>query len=374
MTAVYVHIPFCKQKCKYCDFNSYAAASSLYEVYIDALISEIIFRSSELRDLNVKSIYIGGGTPTLLTPFLLEKVLTSIKKHFLVAKDAEVSIEANPETLTADKAVALRQIGINRMSIGFQSLDNDCLRALGRKHTAKQAINAFKVAREAGFDNINVDLIFGAPGQSLAGWALTLEQAISLEPEHVSCYGLTVEPGTRLEHEIASGKLKVADQDLQSDMFVYAIKSLNESGYEHYEISNYAKGGKQCKHNLVYWNNGDYIGFGAGAHSKIGNKRFHNVLGIEDYINSSRDYSYTEGVLELTMEGEMSDTIILGLRKMEGISLKDFESSFGISLLNLYAEQVKELISDGFVRIENGRLKLTQKGILLGNEVFLRFI
>jgi len=374
MTAVYVHIPFCRQKCKYCDFNSYAAASSLYEAYIDALISEIIFRSSELRDLNIKSIYIGGGTPTLLTPFLLEKVLTSIKKHFLVAKDAEVSIEANPETLTADKAVALRQIGINRMSIGFQSLDNDCLRALGRKHTAKQAINAFKVAREAGFDNINVDLIFGAPGQSLAGWALTLEQAISLEPEHVSCYGLTVEPGTRLEHEIASGKLKVADQDLQSDMFVYTIESLNESGYEHYEISNYAKGGKQCKHNLVYWNNGDYIGFGAGAHSKIGNKRFHNVLGIEDYINSSRNYSYTEGVLELTMKGEMSDTIFLGLRKMEGVSLKEFELSFGISLLNLYAEQVKELISDGFVRIENGRLKLTQKGILLGNEVFLRFI
>lgn len=374
MFAVYVHLPFCKQKCKYCDFNSYAGLSSLYGAYVDALISEISARASGLSKKNVGSVYIGGGTPTLLDPSYIDRILSAVEKHFVLADGAEISIEANPETISASKLASIKNTGVNRISIGFQSLDEGLLGLLGRKHSAEQAVDAFKVARSAGFENISVDLIFGIPGQSLAGWAMTLEQAVALDPEHISCYGLAVEPNTALEREIALGKLQALDEDLQADMFAYTMESLEESGYEHYEISNYARPGRQCRHNLVYWDNSDYIGFGAGAHSKIGNKRFYNVLKPGNYIKAAATGTPVYETTELSEDDMISETLFLGLRKMKGVSLGEFNIRFGRRLQDIYSAQVKELTDNGLIKQKNGLLKLTRKGILLGNEVFSRFV
>ncbi|MBE0446962.1 MAG: radical SAM family heme chaperone HemW [Actinobacteria bacterium] len=378
MPAIYVHIPFCKQKCVHCDFNSYSGLDSLHRAYVGALVSEIALQAPALRnssdnDLSVSSVYIGGGTPTLIDPAHIDAVLHAIANHFSITRDVEVSIEANPETITLERMAVLKEAGVNRLSIGFQSLDNRCLQVLGRKHSAMQAIDAFNAARETGFDNINIDLIFGIPGQTIANWASTLEQVTLLDPEHLSCYSLTIEPGTVLEREIAMGLVETPDEDVQADMFTYTIESLRESGFEHYEISNYAKLGKRCRHNLTYWNNGDYIGFGAGAHSKMLNIRFSNIASPAEYIKSVESGSCIAEVIDLSIEDEMSEMLFLGLRKTEGINLEEFKTRFGRPLHAVYGAQVDDLIRNGLVTWDD-RLRLTSRGILFGNEVFSRFI
>jgi len=322
----------------------------------------------------VGSIYIGGGTPTLLEPSYIASIITSLKGRFAITPDAEISIEANPETVTYEKLAVLRESGVNRLSIGFQSLDDDLLTLLGRKHSAQQAVDAFNAARRAGFDNINIDLIFGVPGQMLANWALNFEQAAALEPEHLSCYGLTVEPGTALECEITTGALAMPDEDMQADMFAYTMESLEESGYGHYEISNYAKPGKECRHNLVYWDNRDYIGFGAGAHSRIGNKRFANTAKPTDYIETAGTDLFKPEEIELSIDDEMSEMLFLGFRKMEGVNLEAFASRFGCSVQDIYGAQIEGLLDDGLIESKNGLLRLTPRGIFIGNEVFSRFV
>jgi len=373
MLAVYIHIPFCKQKCKYCDFNSHPGLESFYQAYIDALAGEISFQASKLDSPDVKSIYMGGGTPTLLDTAHIDAILGAVGRYFSVARDIEVSVEANPETVSLDKLTSIRKAGVNRLSIGFQSLDDEYLRLLGRKHSAEQAVKAFRLAREAGFDNINVDLIFGIPGQSLANWALTLEQAVSLGPEHLSCYGLTIEPGTVLEREIANGLIENPDEDLQADMLVYTMESLEESGFEHYEISNYAKPGRQCAHNLTYWSGGDYVGFGAGAHSKIESRRFSNIAGPQKYIENAGTDSCVADTIDLSLQDEMSEMLFLGLRKTEGISSEEFKARFGKPVQAVFKDEINDLVRDGLV-IQDGRLRLTKKGILFGNEVFSKFL
>lgn len=374
MPAIYVHVPFCKQKCKYCDFNSYAGLGSIYQAYVEAVEFEIASQAQEFNDSSVESIYIGGGTPSLLDPSHVTGILSAITGNFNLSRDVEISIEANPETVTRDKLAAIRESGVNRISIGFQSLDDDVLEFLGRKHSASQAVDAFRAARKAGFDNINVDMIFGVPGQSIANWAINLEQAASLDPEHISCYGLTIEPGTALEREIALGTVGAPDEDLQADMLIYTIESLADSGYEHYEISNYSKPGKRCRHNLAYWNNDDYIGFGAGAHSKIGNKRFYNIAKPGEYIKAIDLGNHVADTINLSIEDIMSETVFLGLRKIDGLELKEFEACFGQTIFDVYGAQVNELLEDGLIENRNGSLRLTHRGLLLGNEVFSRFV
>ncbi|NCO66369.1 MAG: coproporphyrinogen III oxidase [Candidatus Aquicultor secundus] len=375
MSAIYVHIPFCKQKCKYCDFNSYAGLAAFHQPYVNALLTEIASQADCYGAFGtVGSIYIGGGTPTLLEPSYIASIITSLKGRFAITPDAEISIEANPETVTYEKLAVLRESGVNRLSIGFQSLDDDLLTLLGRKHSAQQAVDAFNAARRAGFDNINIDLIFGVPGQMLANWALNFEQAAALEPEHLSCYGLTVEPGTALECEITTGALAMPDEDMQADMFAYTMESLEESGYGHYEISNYAKPGKECRHNLVYWDNRDYIGFGAGAHSRIGNKRFANTAKPTDYIETAGTDLFKPEEIELSIDDEMSEMLFLGFRKMEGVNLEAFASRFGCSVQDIYGAQIEGLLDDGLIESKNGLLRLTPRGIFIGNEVFSRFV
>ncbi|WP_461373950.1 radical SAM family heme chaperone HemW [Candidatus Aquicultor sp.] len=370
-----MHIPFCKQKCKYCDFNSYAGLSAVHESYVDALLAEIASQAGRYGAFGtVESIYIGGGTPTLLEPSCIASILSLLKERFAITSDAEISIEANPETVTYEKLAALRESGVNRLSVGFQSLDDDLLALLGRKHSAQQAVDVLYAARRAGFDNINIDLIFGVPGQTLANWALNLEQVATLEPEHLSCYGLTIEPGTVLEHEIAKGVLKAPEEDMQADMFVYTMESLSEAGYSHYEISNYARPGKECRHNLVYWDNGDYIGFGAGAHSRMGNKRFANTAQPAEYITTVGTDLFKPEEIDLSIDDDMSETLFLGLRKMEGVNLEAFAARFGRSVQDIYGAQIEGLLGDGLIESKNGSLRLSSRGIMLGNEVFSRFV
>ncbi|MBS3909448.1 MAG: radical SAM family heme chaperone HemW [Actinobacteria bacterium] len=373
MPAVYVHIPFCKQKCVYCDFNSYPGLDAVHGAYIDALVSEISAGAARFNRASTSTIYIGGGTPMLLGPEQIGRVLSAIQANFTVVSDAEISIEANPETITHEKLAALRDAGINRLSMGFQSLDDDLLELLGRKHTAAQAVDAFRVARGAGFENIGIDLIFGIPGQSLANWALTLEQAIALDPEHLSCYGLTIESGTALERSIDASVVASPDEDLQADMLLYTMDSLYESGYEHYEISNYAKPGFACKHNLTYWDGGDYLGFGAGAHSKAGRTRFSNVAEPVKYMESAGSDARIAESVEQSVADEMSEAIFLGLRKMDGVNPEEFHARFDQAIDSVFGEEIEDLVGLGLLA-RNTNLRLTPRGILLGNEVFSRFV
>ena len=373
MPAIYVHMPFCKQKCAYCDFNSHPGLDAVHGAYIDALVSEIRGAAAHFNTTSTSTIYIGGGTPTLLAPEQIGRVLGAIKDNFTVVSDAEISIEANPETVTRENLVVLRDAGINRLSMGFQSLDDDLLELLGRKHTAVLAVEAFKAARSAGFENIGIDLIFGIPGQSLANWALTLEQAIALDPEHLSCYGLTVEAGTALARAIDESAIASPDEDLQADMLLYTMDSLYESGYEHYEISNYAKPGFACKHNLTYWDGGDYLGFGAGAHSKAGRVRFSNVAEPAKYIESAGGDTRIAESIKQTVADEMSEAMFLGLRKLDGVDPEKFHTRFGVTVDSVFGEEIKDLVGLGLL-VRNTNLRLTPKGVLLGNEVFSRFV
>lgn len=410
MTAIYVHIPFCKQKCHYCDFNSYPGMESLFDAYVSALIKEIDIRANgagvatnradvvaedtavevngakaKITDMNatssapqrIQSVYFGGGTPVLIGPDRMARLIDRIKDSFDIDPDAEITIEANPEAISFDIMRLLKDAGVNRVSIGFQSLDDECLSILGRKHTASKAIASFLETRQAGFDNINIDLIFGVPSQSLANWALNLEQVVALNPEHISCYALSIEDKTPLERMIDAGEVESPDEEIQADMMMYTRESLVDSDYEHYEVSNYAKPGKVCRHNLAYWNNDDYLGLGAGAYSKINGVRYANVDDPKAYIKAveSRDslvFIKNENVL--SAEEQLGDAIFLGLRKMNGIDINEFKKRYGCDILEAYADEIEELVRDGLLIVNDGTIRLSSNGILLGNEVFARFV
>ncbi|MCL5292158.1 MAG: radical SAM family heme chaperone HemW [Actinobacteria bacterium] len=372
MLGIYIHLPFCRRKCLYCDFNSYVGLERLIDGYTHALCSEIENRSAAVGT-PVYSIYFGGGTPTLLPVRALERILNHVRDSFDVVAAAEVSIEANPETIDVDKIESLKKSGFNRLSLGFQSLDDELLKFLGRGHSAIDAIGAFRAAREAGFDNISVDLIFGIPGQTLAGWAGTLSQIAVLSPEHVSAYSLTVEEGTPLANLVEDGEILPPGEDEVAEMFELSIDFLVEKGFEHYEISNFALAGKGCRHNMIYWESGDYLGFGAGAHSKIDNERLENVAGVAEYIDGVAAGEQIVQRKLLVAADRLSETLFLGLRKIEGIDLDDLAARFGKEALNRYSWEIANLIKDGLLVEVDGRLRLTRRGVFLGNEVFSRF-
>ena len=280
---LYVHIPFCRAKCAYCDFNSYAGLEHLFAPYVRALAREIEL-AGRRHPLQAQTIYLGGGTPTVLPLDLLGEVLAACRRAFQVPEGAEVTVEANPGTVDGDYLAGLLSLGINRLSLGVQSFDEGELRLLGRIHTAREAVEACHLAREVGFDNLNLDLIYGIPRQTLAGWRETLRQALDLHPDHLSLYALTLEEHTPLAQRIARGEVPAPDDDLAAEMYVLAEETLAEAGYVHYEISNWARPGRQCRHNLTYWRNQPYLGFGAGAHSYFRGVRWWNVSSPEEYI------------------------------------------------------------------------------------------
>jgi len=372
-TALYLHIPFCLSKCAYCDFVSYDHLAGLYGEYTSALVTEMDLAEPG----SIRSIYIGGGTPTVLPLSHFERVFEAIRRRFPPATGTEITVEANPGTVSPAKLEGLRALGVTRLSLGVQSFVEQELRLLGRIHCAPDAIEAFQAGREAGFDNLSLDLIYGLPRQSLDSWSASLQQALALHPDHLSLYALTVEEDTPLAAGIAQGRLPAPDPDLAADMYELAQEMLSGAGFVHYEISNWARSPEfVCRHNLTYWHNEPYLGIGAGAHSWRQGRRWSNLTRPEEYIRCVRS-GLAAAVTEETIgpELEMGETMMLGLRLLdEGVTFARFQARFGLDLRVQYANALEELAALGLIQTTAERVVLSRRGRLLGNQVFLRFL
>ncbi len=372
---LYVHIPYCRQKCSYCDFNSYASMEGTVPEYFNALNNEISSYSDMLQGFTVKTVFMGGGTPSYVDSKYMHQLMSSLNRHMNIEGDAEISIETNPGTLTEKKLSVYRKAGINRLSIGLQAWQNSLLKYLGRIHNIEDFITNYKLALKAGFNNINVDLIFGIPGQSIKDWTDTIDNISQLDITHLSCYSLKIEEGTPFGLQLEKGKLKAVEDELDREMYWLAIEKLRNNGFKQYEISNFAREGYECRHNLVYWNAEEYVGFGAGAHSYFNKKRFNNVGDIHRYsslINNNE--STIENVQAIDEQDSMSEYMILRLRLVEGVLSKDFEQRFGVALSTKYSKQIERLVSSGLADFNGNKLRLTQKGLDLANQAFVEFI
>jgi oxygen-independent coproporphyrinogen-3 oxidase len=382
--SLYVHIPFCRSKCAYCDFSSYARKERLIPAYVDALLREATFWAESGVVDRVDTLYFGGGTPSLLPIAEAERLLDSLRKLFDVASHAEMTLEANPESVNAAHLRALRRAGINRLSIGVQSFDDAELRFLGRIHDAARAEEAYHAARKAGFDNVSIDLVFGLPRQTTEQWRRSLEKAIALGPDHLSLYALTLEEGTPLAHRVAAGECQEPDPDVQAEMYTWSSERLAEAGYEQYEISNWSRPGHRCRHNLTYWQSRPYLGLGAGAHSYVDGYRLANERLPDRYIElvptgggawpCDPPPPQVESVERPDAERDLSDAIILGLRLTEGVSLAGLSERFGVDVGERYVEEIADLRRLGLLESTHGRTRLTERGRLLGNEAFQRFL
>ncbi len=389
--SLYLHIPFCDHRCAYCDFNAYAGLDGLMPRYVEALTAEIAAWAGALGPRPLATVFFGGGTPSLLPLPLLERVVRAVCTAFPVQPDAEWSLEANPGTVDAASLRRLRALGINRLSIGVQSFDDAELRRLDRIHDAAAAGAAYRAARAAGFTNVNLDLMFGLAGQDLASWERTLRRALALAPEHLSLYALTVEEGTPLAHQVARGQAPEPDPDLQAAMYERAQALLAAAGYEQYEISNWARPGFACRHNLVYWRDGEWLGVGAGAHSHLAGRRFAVVRSPAAYVrrvlaaDSSRTATGACGApfprfpwLAFVEEPEpataMADFVALALRLCEGLSLSAFARRFGVPFEAVFGEALPELTALGLVVREGDRLLVPPAARFLAGEVQARLL
>jgi len=385
--SLYVHIPFCTAKCGYCDFNSYAGHEHLVPSYTEALVREARLWRSATAGRPVETVFFGGGTPSLMPLEEMSPIMDGLRAAFEFARDAEVTLEANPGSLDEPYLRRLRELGFNRLSIGVQSFHDDELRALDRLHTAADARAAYRAARAAGFDNVNLDLIFGLPEQPIGRWQRSLEDALALAPEHLSLYALTVEEGTPLARDVARGRTPAPDPDAQADQYDWTVSRMGRAGYEHYEISNWARPGRRCRHNLTYWQCRDYLGLGAGAHSYVDGVRFAVAATPGQYVSLvEQSWREAEGAngktpMRQVVSGEtvspelaMSDALILGLRLVDGVSLADFRARFDRDALDVYGERLAEPLEWGLLEIESGSLRLTSRGRFVANEVFTRLL
>ena len=375
---IYIHIPFCVQKCKYCDFLSSPADKSVQDTYMQALCTELSYRSDEYKDKCIETIFIGGGTPSIVEAEWIVKIMDILFTKYHITSDAEITMEMNPATVTMDRLAIYRKAGINRLSIGLQSANDEELKKIGRVHNFQDFLTCYEQARRVGFENINVDIMSALPDQNMKSYKKTLEQVVSLKPapEHISAYSLILEEGTPLKAEYDNGKLILPDEDEERRMYEFTESFLLNHGYERYEISNYAKSGKSCRHNKGYWERVDYLGFGIGAASKIGNKRFHNTEDRKEYINSPIN-SYRD-IQELTVEEEMEETMFLGLRMVEGVSMELFQKNFGISMEKVYGPVMEKHINHKLLQIKEvdnqHYLCLTKKGMDVCNYVMSDFL
>ena len=381
--ALYLHIPFCSAKCGYCDFNSYEHLDHLVPDYTPALVREIELWAPAAQQHRVSSIFFGGGTPSLTSLEDLEAIITSVRDRFAVDSEAEWTLEANPSELTEEHLAGMRALGINRLSMGVQSMHADELELLDRQHTPERVVEAVTAARAAGFDNLNLDLIFGLINHTEERWRDTLEQVLALEPEHLSCYALSVEPETALYYQVQKGMLPEPDPDVAASQYEWTRGRLVEAGYLHYEISNWAKPGRRCEHNLVYWRGEPYLGMGAGAHSFFVGQRFANVDAPNRYVdavNASAEEraAHGRGTMRQIAGGETpdeatqrADIAILGLRLLEGIDEAAFEARFGTTLDAEFGAALERHAALGLIERAEGRVRLTERGLLLSNEVFI---
>ncbi len=378
-TSLYVHIPFCQKRCIYCDFVSGIYEPERAKEYVNALKKEIT--TYQNKD-PLETLYIGGGTPTSLDTETLCSLLTITFKHFDINSNYEATVEANPGTLNREKLESLLSSGINRISIGVQSFNNDLLEFLGRIHSSKEAVQAVNMAIEAGFRNISIDLIYGIPGQTLDIWQETLDKAVSLEPAHISTYELTYEKGTVLYNMFEDNRIiNLPEEDRIVEMYEYAIDFLKSKGFPHYEISNFALPGFECRHNLNYWERGNYYGAGLGAHSFIDSRRHFNIKELDRYIRLLQDnLSPVDAIEKITKDMALSEALFLGLRKTSGISFDMLSKAFGKNMLSVYEEAIQDMKKEGLIEITGSDslnekiLRLTDRGLLLSNEVFVKFL
>lgn len=402
---LYIHIPFCARKCPYCDFNTYAGMENQIDATVDALCQEMQRWQEPLRARTINTIFLGGGTPTLLTAAQLSRLFTAIHANFALESGCEITSEANPGTVDRAKFEILHDLGVNRLSIGVQSFQPDELAFLGRIHDVQDVYQAFAAARAAGFANINLDFIFGLPTQPLANWAKTLDEALALAPEHLSLYSLIVEPNTPLQHWVATGKVNAPDDDLAAAHYDHAIERLAAAGYLHYEISNWAKATAQdatrqgkllttaaqqtptlaSQHNLIYWRNQEYIGIGPGAHSHLRTPTPEGLVSGRRWGNRKPVPSYVKRILAGTSVEEFSEnidprtalgeTMMLGLRLVrEGVPLARFAALHQVPLTEIFAQEIAQLQTWGLIELDSTRIRLSTQGIFLGNQVFAYFL
>lgn len=372
--SLYIHIPFCAQKCLYCDFPSFARKDHLRKAYIEALNKEIISLREKHNNLEINTIFIGGGTPSVLEADELECLLKEVAK-LNMAKDIEYSMECNPGNLTEEKLEVMKKYGVNRISMGLQAKQDNLLKGLGRIHNYKIFKENFLLAKKVGFNNINVDLMFGLPNQRLNEWEETLREIISLEPAHISAYSLIIEEGTAFYNLYENDKLKLPTEEEERKMYHLSKKILEENGFNQYEISNYAKEGKECRHNLAYWNMDNWIGVGSAAASYINGKRIKNISSVEEYINSiNENGEAVEEIINNSKNDNMEEFMFMGLRKINGIDENEFKKRFSMNINDVYGEILNKYIDEGLLIRESGRIFLSEKGIEISNIIMADFL
>ncbi len=371
--SIYIHIPFCKAKCNYCDFVSFSTNIELHHEYIKALVNEIS-SVKELFDSEIETIFIGGGTPSIIEEGLFFDIFDAIYKY-KVSSSAEITIEANPESLTEEKLKVYKSIGINRLSIGLQAWQQLILKDLGRIHDRESFLKAYNAAVKHGFTNINVDIMFALPGQSLRELQETVDNVIDLNPAHISAYALIIEEGTPFYTKAEENALTLPDDTLDREMYHYLTSALPKQGYAQYEISNFAKAGYECRHNIVYWTRKPYLGFGLNAHSFFCGNRFNNISNLESYINLNGIPSLVrENVINVSDKEAMEEFMFLGLRMTAGVLPSDFKKAFGVSIYQIYGEKIKKLTANGLLEERADRIFLSKKGLDLANMVFSEFL
>lgn len=390
MLGLYIHIPFCVKKCKYCDFNSYKMDLDSKKRYIEDLKIEMELYSNKLNrddkyknkeDFNldkndiITSIFIGGGTPSILTSEEIREVFVSIKEKFNIDKNAEITIECNPGTLTLEKLETMKEVGINRLSIGLQAVQEKHLNFIGRIHSYKEFEKNYMDALSVGFKNINIDLMYSLPNQTLCDWKETLEKITDLNPTHISAYSLILEEGTELYNMYENNQFDLIDENIDIEMYEYTINYLKSKGYNQYEISNYSQEGYNCKHNILYWECEHYIGLGAGASGYIDNNRYNNLESLEDYhlslIKREKPILDSEN---LSIKDMIEEKIFMGLRMNRGIKFKDFEKKFGIDFREKYSKQIEMLLARRLINQNFEGIQLTQKGREISNSIFIEFM
>ncbi len=374
--ALYVGIPFCPTICTYCDFNVYARREGEFDAYVLALTREIESVAQTIpTPRRAKTVAFGGGTPSILAAAQIEKIVTVLRAQFDFEANAEWTLEANPGTVDLEKLRALQEMGITRVSLGVQTFDDARLKQFNRHHSVAESFEAFEWARRAGFENLNIDLIYGLPDQTLADWRGTLKRALGFQSEHLSLYGLQVEDRTVLKKQIVLGRIAQPDSDLAAEMYELAVEMLGAAGYAHYEISNFAKRGFESRHNKTYWLNDPYFGFGAGAHSSWRGERYENVRSPREYVlRETRNESVIAAREKISRAMQMAETIFLGLRLAEGVAWARFRERFGKDAREVYHEPIALLSSWGMLRVDEEGMSLTEKGMLVSNQLLWRFL
>ena len=373
--SIYIHVPFCVRKCAYCDFASFPGRLAQREAYVEAVCREMRAQAAFFGRRRVNTVFLGGGTPTLLEGEQVARLMRDLRESFDLAPDAEITMEGNPGTLTRESLSAFRRAGVNRLSLGVQSLDDGLLAAVGRIHTAREAEEAVAMARAEGFDNLSLDLMLGLPGQTPQQWRETLERAIALAPEHLSCYSLILEEGTPLFSAVQAGRsAPLPDEDTLCQMDETTERLTRAADYARYEVSNYAKEGFACRHNIVYWECLPYLGVGLGAHSDMDGRRFYNPADWEAYLHMAEGLTARDAEGSNTREDRMFERMMMGLRQVRGVDAARFERDFGARIEQVWPETVAQMTQGGLMTGDSGRIRLTPRGMQVMNGVLVRLM